>query len=394
MGVPAMIAGAVASAAVGAFAASSSDDPPAIKTEAPESQRIANKIPPINFASVMDSLTGDQLDIIRGTDGKVALTFGNNSGRIDLDRPVDAGNVNVNLPALRQIRGRNIDERAVEVVALSQAMTRLGAAIEQMEATSPYLIPQNQELITSYRNAVQGALDRGFDFRQQAIDQKLTKMGLINSSTAFGVQVSLAREKANAYAEAELKQAQLAEGLKQQAIGNLHKRGDQLTQQAGVELNRFATETSNQLKLRGQDMQADLEVQRLEQQQAAAQTALQLQANQQRLDTEFANKGILEGRRRNMLAAGTELFNQGTSQALGARQIENNAIANNNFAELERYGMRANPWGDVAKNFAGNLLGSVGTNLGNSMFSATEQKPRGIKPIPMLPPVNKGFTIS
>jgi len=309
MGVPAMIAGAVASAAVGAFAASSSDDPPAIKTEAPESQRIANKIPPINFASVMDSLTGDQLDIIRGTDGKVALTFGNNSGEIDLDRPVDAGNVNVNLPALRQIRGRNIDERAVEVVALSQAMTRLGAAIEQMEATSPYLIPQNQELITSYRNAVQGALDRGFDFRQQAIDQKLTKMGLINSSTAFGVQVSLAREKANAYAEAELKQAELAQGLKQQAIGNLHKRGDQLTQQAGVELNRFATETSNQLKLRGQDMQADLEVQRLEQQSVAAQAALELQANQQRLYTEFANKGILENRRKNMLAAGTDLFN-------------------------------------------------------------------------------------
>lgn len=342
----------------------------------------------------MDSLTGDQLDIIRGTDGKVALTFGNNSGRIDLDRPVDAGNVNVNLPALRQIRGRNIDERAVEVVALSQAMTRLGAAIEQMEATSPYLIPQNQELITSYRNAVQGALDRGFDFRQQAIDQKLTKMGLINSSTAFGVQVSLAREKANAYAEAELKQAQLAEGLKQQAIGNLHKRGDQLTQQAGVELNRFATETSNQLQLRSQDMQADLEVQRLEQQQAAAQAALQLQANQQRINTEFANKGILEGRRRNMLAAGTDLFNQGTSQAIGARQVENNAIANNNFVELERYGMRANPWGEMGAKFGTNLLGGLGTNLGNSMFSITEQKSRGVKSIPMLPPINGGFSIS
>lgn len=393
MGVPALVAG-VAGGALGLFASSSRDDPPAIKTEAPESQRIANKIPPINFASVMDSLTGDQLDIIRGTDGKVALTFGNNSGRIDLDRPVDAGNVNVNLPALRQIRGRNIDERAVEVVALSQAMTRLGAAIEQMEATSPYLIPQNQELITSYRNAVQGALDRGFDFRQQAIDQKLTKMGLINSSTAFGVQVSLAREKANAYAEAELKQAQLAEGLKQQAIGNLHKRGDQLTQQAGVELNRFATETSNQLQLRSQDMQADLEVQRLEQQQATAQAALQLQANQQRLDTEFANKGILEGRRRNMLAAGTDLFNQGTSQAIGARQVENNAIANNNFAELERYGMRANPWGDFANNFATKTLGNIGDNFVNSMLNPTEQKSRGIKPIPMLPPINSGFSIS
>ncbi len=392
MGVPAMIAGAVASAAIGAFASSSSDDPPEIRTSAPESQQIANKIPPINFAKIMDSLTGDNLEIIRGTDGKVALTFGNNSGRIDLERPVDAGNVNVNLPAVRQIRGRNIDERAVEVIALSQAMTRLGTAIEQMERTSPYLIAENQDLINSYRTAVQGALDRGFDFRQQAIDQKLTKMGLINSSTAFGVQVALAREKANAYAEAELKQAELAQGLKQQSIANLHQRSDQIGKNAAIELNRFGTETSNQLQVRAQDMQADLDVQRLEQQKAAAQAALSLQANQQRIDTEFGNKQVTEGRRRNMLAVGTELFNQGTSHAIGARSVENDAIVNNNILELKRYGLEANPWGEMGAKFSTNLLGSLGTNLGNSMFNPTEQKGGKIKPIPMLPPVN-GFTI-
>lgn len=390
MGVPALVAG-VAAGAIGAFA-SSSDDPPEIRTSAPESQQIANKIPPINFASVMDSLTGDNLEIIRGTDGKVALTFGNNSGRIDLERPVDAGNVNVNLPAVRQIRGRNIDERAVEVIALSQAMTRLGTAIEQMERTSPYLIAENQDLINSYRTAVQGALDRGFDFRQQAIDQKLTKMGLINSSTAFGVQVALAREKANAYAEAELKQAELAQGLKQQSIANLHQRSDQIGKNAAIELNRFGTETSNQLQVRAQDMQADLDVQRLEQQKAAAQAALSLQANQQRIDTEFGNKQVTEGRRRNMLAVGTELFNQGTSHAIGARHVEDNAIANYNTQQLNRYGMEANPWGEMGAKFSTNLLGSLGTNLGNSMFNPTEQKGGKIKPIPMLPPVN-GFTI-
>lgn len=375
MGVPAMIAGAVASAAVGAFASSSSDDPPEIRTSAPESQQIANKIPPINFASVMDSLTGDNLEIIRGTDGKVALTFGNNSGRLDLTQPIETGNVNVNLPAIRQIRGRNIDERAVEVIALSQAMTRLGTVIEQMERTSPYLIAENQDLINSYRTAVQGALDRGFDFRQQAIDQKLTKMGLINSSTAFGVQVALAREKANAYAEAELKQAELAQGLKQQSIANLHQRSDQIGKNAAIELNRFGTETSNQLQLRAQDMQADLDVQRLEQQQAAAQAALSLQANQQRIDTDFKNAALADTRRARMLAAGSDLFNQGTSHALGARSVENNAIAQYNDQNLHRYGMEANPWGDLGKSFAGNMLGSIGTNIGNSMF-----KPKKLAP--------------
>lgn len=393
MGVPALVAG-VAGGALGLFASGQDDEPPAIKTSLPESQQIANKIPPINFASIMDTLTGDNLDIIRGTDGKVALTFGNNSGRIDLERPVDAGNVNVNLPAVRQIRGRNIDERAVEVIALSQAMTRLGTAIEQMERTSPYLIAENQDLINSYRTAVQGALDRGFDFRQQAIDQKLTKMGLINSSTAFGVQVALAREKANAYAEAELKQAELAQGLKQQSIANLHQRSDQIGKNAAIELNRFGTETSNQLQLRAQDMQADLDVQRLEQQKAAAQAALSLQANQQRIDTEFGNKQITEGRRRNMLAVGTELFNQGTSHSIGARSVENNAITNNNVLELQRYGMRANPWGDFANNFATRTLGNIGDNFFNSMLNPTEQKTNKIKPIPMLPSANNGFTIN
>ncbi len=393
MGVPALVAG-VAGGALGLFASGQDDEPPAIKTSLPESQQIANKIPPINFASIMDTLTGDNLDIIRGTDGKVALTFGNNSGRIDLERAIDAGNVNVNLPALRQIRGRNIDERAVEVIALSQAMTRLGTAIEQMERTSPYLIAENQDLINSYRTAVQGALDRGFDFRQQAIDQKLTKMGLINSSTAFGVQVALAREKANAYAEAELKQAELAQGLKQQSIANLHQRSDQIGKNAAIELNRFGTETSNQLQVRAQDMQADLDVQRLEQQKAATQAALSLQANQQRIDTEFGNRQITENKRKNMLAVGTELFNQGTSHSIGARSVENNAITNNNALELQRYGMQANPWGDLGKAFAGNMLGSIGTNIGNSMFATTGNKTNKVNPIPMLPSVNNGFTIN
>jgi hypothetical protein len=375
MGVPALIAGAVASAAVGAFASGMDDDPPEISTTAPESQQIANRIPPINFASIIDTLSGDNLDIIRGTDGRVALTFGNNLGRVDLDRPVDAGNINVNLPAVRQIRGRNIDERAVEVVALSQAMTRLGGVIEQMERTSPYLIAQNQDLINSYRTAVSSALDRGFDFKQQSIDQKLTKMGLINSSTSFGVQVALAREKANAYAEMELKQAELAQGLKQQAIGNLHKRGEQLNQQANTELNRFGVETSNQLQVRSQDMQADLATQQLEQQRASAQAALQLQANQQRIGTEFGNRQLTEGRRNRMLAAGADLFNQGTSHAIGARSVENTAIANNNYQQLQQYSMRANPWGEAARTFSGSMLGSIGTNVGNSMLQQQRRAP-------------------
>lgn len=355
---------------IGRFLSGSSSKPPPVINTAPESQQIANKMPPINFASVFDALTGDNLDIIRGTDGRVGLSFGNSRNRIDLERPVDAGNVNTSLPAVRQIRGGNIDERAVEVVALSQAMTRLGTAIEQMERTSPYLIQQNQDLINSYRAAVTSAMDRGFDIRQQAIDQKLAKYGLANSSTAFGVQVALAREKANAYAEMELKQAELAQSLKQQSIANLHQRSDQIAQNAGIELNRFGVETSNQLQVRGQDMQADLATQALEQQRAAAEANLQLEANQQRINTEFGNRNIIEGRRNRMIEAGTNLFNQGNNQAIAARGVENQAINSANQTQFGRYNMMPeNPWRTMGRNAA--IMGATG--MVGSMLSQGQQ---------------------
>lgn len=354
-------------AGIGALVGSSGKSkPPPVINSLPQSQQIANSIPPINFASIMDELTGDQLQIIRGTDGKVSLGFKNTRGRVSLE-----DSLNINLPVVRQVRGRNIDERAVEVIALSQAMTRLGGVIEQMESTSPYLIEQNQELINSYRTAVSGALDRGFDFKQQAIDQRLTKMGLANSSTAIGTQIALAREKANAYAEFELKNAELAQDLKQQAIGNLHKRGEQLNQQANTELNRFGVETSNQLQLRGQDMQADLATQALEQQRAIAQTGF-----------EFDKSKMIEGRHNMMLEAGTNLFNQGNTHSIQARNVDNNAISDSNKAQYARYALTSNPGGELFNTFAGSVAGIAGQSLGNKLFGNPGGQP--VKGLPWL----------
>jgi hypothetical protein len=239
-------------------------------------------------------------------------------------------------------------------------MTRLGNAIEQMETTSPYLIPQNQELINSYRTAVTGALDRGFDFKQQAIDQKLTKMGLANSSTAMGVQIALAREKATAYAESELKQAELAQNLKQQALGNLNQRGQLLNAQANTELNRFATETSNQLQLRGQDMQADLATQTLEQQRSMNQNILQLE-----------QAGLKDKRRAMMLQAGADLFNGGNQSAINARQVDNNALTNANTTQLAAFNSRPrDPMKELLYAGVGAGIGSFATQGGSMAFNS------------------------
>ena len=336
--------------------------PPRLQTEV--NNPIANKFEPINFTSIFDEISKDKLDIIRGLDGKLNLQFSNSNNRIDLNAPVQARGVDTRLPAINRL-----SERAAGVVALSQAMTRLGNTIEQMENTSPYLIPQNQELINSFRTASEQALDRGFDFRQYAIDQKLAKYGLQNSSTAFGMQVALAREKANAYSELELKQAELAQGLKQQSLANLQQRGQLLGENANVELNRFAAESQNQLA--NEEM-----IQR----QAMAKRQLELQNEEQRLATEFANRNMLEQRRARMAELGLNAFNQGNQQAIGARQTDNNAIAQQNQDQLQRFQNMNTPlehkFGrQILSNAVGAAIGyatggASGAALGSSGFNA------------------------
>jgi hypothetical protein len=323
----ALLGGAVAAGAM-SIASRNTRKPPAPITSLPESQTMANKYKPINFVSIMDSLMGDKLDIVRGVDGKISMNFTNPNGKV-----------------ARMSPERNIDERAVEVIALSSAMTRLGNAIEEMERTSPYLIPQNQELIDSYRTAVNNALDRGFDFRQQSIDGKLSKMGLTNSSTALGVQVALAREKANAMAEMELKQAELAQGLKQQAIGNLALRGKLMQDQANTELARFSQETGNQMQLRGQDIQK-----------------------------EIAQATLDQDRQKFLTAAGIDALNTGNQQSINAGAVDASRVASFNNANLTKYSMTSNPIAEAFGTFGGSLAGNLGTNFASKFLTKQEEK--------------------
>ena len=337
----AAIAGSVALGATGAFLASGGHEPPPVIDQAPNP--IADRFPPIDFTSIFDEISRDRLEVIRGTDGRLNLRFSNDGSRIDLDAPVQSRDINTRLPAINHLA-----TRASEVVALSQAMTRLGNTIEQMENTSPYLIQQNQDLINSFRRASEQALDRGFDHRQYAIDQKLAKYGLDNSSTAFGVQIALAREKANAYADLELKQAELAQGLKQQSLANLHQRGQLLGENANVELNRFTAESQNQL--------ANEE---MTQRQAFAERQLESQNEERRLATEFGNRNMMEQRRARMAQLGLNAFNSSNSHALNARGIDNTAITQANTDQLNRYDRESNPMQEIGHTILGASIGSL-----------------------------------
>ena len=313
-------------AAVGAgasyLAAKSAPKPPAPIRSLPEGQSAVSRFKPTNYMSIMNTLMGDQMEIIKDINGRMNISISNPKG----------SNVKI-------APDRNIPEQALAVIMLSESMTDLGNAIEEMERTSPYLIPQNQELINSYKTAVNNALDRGFDFKQQSIDGKLSKMGLSNSSTALGVQIALARERANAMAEAELKQAELAQGLKQQAISNIMNRGKLLSEQGKIEVDRFKAESAIGAELRDQDFKKEIALTSLEQ-----------------------------DRQKFLTAAGIDAFNAANNQALNAENVDTNKINSLNNAQNAQYDRTRKPFSEALGTLGGSLM-SAGTNfVGKTLF--------------------------
>ena len=341
----------IAMAGIGAgasyLAAKSAPKPPTPIRSLPEGQSAVSRFKPTNYMSIMNTLMGDKMEIIKDINGRMNISISNPKG----------SNVKI-------APDRNIPEQALAVIMLSESMTDLGNAIEEMERTSPYLIPQNQELINSYKTAVNNALDRGFDFKQQSIDGKLSKMGLSNSSTALGVQIALARERANAMAEAELKQAELAQGLKQQAIGNLVTRGNMLQNQTNTELDRFKAENATGLQLRGQDIQKDI-----------------------------AEASLAQDRQKFLTAAGIDALNTGNQQSIKAGVVDAKRVDSLNNAQYQRYElMPRNPWQAAGNVYVGDALSGVvdsvkNTITGENLPVKVDESKEG------LPWLNKGLNL-
>jgi hypothetical protein len=305
-----------AGAIAGATAYSLTKKPPS--PIAKLSDGIEKKFKPIDFVSIVDDMAGSKMDLMRGVDGQIKLNITEPNRK----------------PTIYASESR-ISEKTLGLIAINEAMNKLGNTIEQMENTSPFLIPQNQELINSYKTAVTKALDRGFDIKQQSIDSKLSKMGLSNSSNALNMQIGLAREKANSYANLALQESELAQNLKQQAIQNLNLRGNMLGAQANIGLN----EQAQNIQMRGQEMQKEL-----------------------------GYAQIAENRKQFAIQAGVNLMNSGNQNSLNARQLDNSALTNLNQANLASYSMQpANPFtqalGSIGGNLMGNAMGSLMNNI-------------------------------
>jgi hypothetical protein len=283
-------------------------------------------------------------------------------------------NLDLRLPEVGRLAEFN-NRYAAAVATLTGELKNLQDTIGVIENTAPELIPQNKALIDSFKAASQRAMDKGFDIRRNGLDQKLRQMGLANSSTALGTQIALAREKVDSEINNALQVAELGQKTKQQTIANQFQLGQQIVQQAGIELNRYNSETQNELTARGQDLGRE----QLIQQRGSEQARLNLANEQMRIGTELATRQLRAGvmQARNPTGAAVSLLTQGNNQALGAIQGDNRAMHDLNMAELgqsqleiQRFqanqAAQSNPMGQLLMTGGGALLGGVAGSFGTA----------------------------
>ena len=76
----------------------------------------------------------------------------------------------------------------------------------------------NKECVDIYRQSLEEEIEKNFNIRNTNFQKELSKRGLQDSSASMGIQVSLAREKNNAYQEMILKVNNFADAKKKEFI--------------------------------------------------------------------------------------------------------------------------------------------------------------------------------
>ena len=328
----------------------------------------ANAFQPINFMQLMDDVTGEEFSFVRGVDNQqylavnqkiqdtekqlknahahlgwrtssdevrglegqlaqlkneaenyknqpdsrglkkdqIIMRTGNRSNRIPFNTLINAGNPDV---ALSEVGKYDVKYAAI-ISDISSRLRGLADTIQIAERTDPALLEQNKPILDAFRAANKQAMDKGFDIKQNGLDMKLAKMGLSNSSTAIGSQIALSRQRVDAEIDTSLKEAQLAQGLKQQSISNMFKLGNQVVQEGGIGLGARAQ---------------DLAREGLEQQRSIEQAKLNLSKEQQRINSEVQSRQIAAqlAISRNPMNFALPFLGQGNNQALQAIQGDN-----------------------------------------------------------------------
>jgi hypothetical protein len=383
---------------MGAFDDDDDEAPPVQMTPfAPT--KAADQFRPINFLQIMDDITGEEFSFVKGIGGKRYLEIQdkirkkeeeinrinarpsffrvveNEINQFELDKlkselkeseneldenglklgqvRMQSRNTRNRIPFDEPIKLDNEDLRYVAAVAdVTSRLRNLSDTIQTIESVDPALISQNQPVINAFKEANKRALDRGFDFKQNGLDTKLSKMGLTNSSTALGAQIALARERVDAEVNNNLKETMLAQKLKQDTISNMYKMGDTFIQEAGLGLKSREQE----LAKRKQNLEAET---------VRRQIGANLAIN------------------RNPMLSAIPYLTEGNKISLGAVQQDNNTmlgIQQNELAksdlELKKFAYeqasQSDPFGEILTtgltSFVGGGAGVLGKGLANNFL--------------------------
>lgn len=357
-----------------------------------------------NLQNEISSLE-QQASALEGSAGDTEIQINDLSGRIPLDAPFETvlpeianlPSVDMNLPHVRDLMPFEMRYAAM-VANVSEKLRDLSDTITGLEVSDPMTIARYQPFLESFRQANRLAMEKGFDIRQNGLDNKLREMGLNNSTTALGTMISLQKQRVDAEIENNLKEYAFANNLKQQSIDNLLKTGNTIAQEGELAYKQFAQDSSNQLQIR----QQDLGVEELEQQRARAIQNAQLAERQQNIALEGLKQDKGKTERQSELAKreltlnmlinrdpskmGLNFIANNNTNAVNAIGATNNAMYQRQSNELQASSLEqerfrneqaakanSDPFGAIlqqgASAFMGDFSGQIGSGLANKLLT-------------------------
>lgn len=335
---------------------------------------------------------------LEGQAGDTEIQINDLSGRIPLDAPFETvlpeianlPNIHLHLPHVKELMPFEMRYAAM-VANVSEKLRDLSDTITGLEVSDPMAIERYQPFLESFRQANRLAMEKGFDIRQNGLDNKLREMGLNNSTTALGAMITLQKQKVDTEIENNLKEYAFANQLKQESIQNLLKTGNTIAQEGELAYKQFAQDSSNQLQIR----QQDLGVEELEQQRARAIQNAQLAERQQNIALEGLklDKGKTERQSElakreltlNMLVnrdpskMGLNFIANNNTNAINAIGATNNAMYQKQSNELQASSLeqerfrneqaaKSDPFGTILNTGLGAFAGGAGKELGKNLF--------------------------
>lgn len=300
-----------------------------------------------------------ELDTEREKQKVAEISVEDVSGRVPLDSPYETV-----MPEVGQLAPFTL-RYAAAVADVTARLRTLGQSFENILMADPNSIPHLKPQIEAFKKANNMALEKGFDIASNGLDNKLRQMGLNSSTTALGALITLQKQKVDTEVENNFKEQQFASGLKQETLQSMLGQGKLMAEEGNLELNKFATESQNELTARGQDLNREQLVQQ------RANNMLQAEVERRKIGLNLVNS-------RNPANLALPFLNSNAQTMIHAGQVDNQAMHNIQANELQKSQLdldkfkyeqmaQSNPFQSLLTTGVGALAGGYAGGLGSTL---------------------------